>query len=267
MSDQVFAQLRLAALVLDRATAPVAVEEITGRSAVDDAFSSRGIQRPRLVEFDGDTNAPIDRRRRTGLLVAAAAVLVVGGIAGLSSREPQLSDSQEATGNGPVTASTSDAPASTINDDTSTTIDPLSDLNLPPGAMPPDLVQRFTSSLGEFGQLWVYDSSSTDPIYFVRRGPDETQFGNFDRSTYESGQGWGLAGQPGPDLLFGLTSPSFPVTVTFGDTTVSSDDNGAWYTLVPEDLAGFTITTPNDEINISLATSAETPQTTTVTTT
>ena len=86
----------------------------------------------------------------------------------------------------------------------------------------------------------------------------------FDRSTYESGQAWGLEGQPGADLLYGLTSPSFPVTVAFGDTTVSSDENGLWYTLAPHDLPGFTITTPNETINVDLVTSAETPQTTTV---
>jgi hypothetical protein len=185
---------------------------------------------------------------------AAATVIVVGvGAAGLAVTSRSGSSDRISS------SSPSTVPFA------STTTDPLSDLNLPDGTVPDDAILRFTSSLGQFGQLWVYDSATTDEIYLLRQGPSGNSFGSMDRGTYESGQGWSLEGNHGVDLLYGLAPTSLRVTVTFGDTTVISDENGLWYTPAPHDLPGFTLKTGDTSTYIDLVTSSEMSQTTVVT--
>lgn len=183
--------------------------------------------------------------------VAAASLLILGvGAAGFA-----LNSRYDASS--PMSATTQ----STVPPN-STTSDPLSALDLPDGAVPLDAVLRFTSSLGQFGQLWVYDSPTSNEVYLLRRGASGNSFGSLDRGTYETGQAWAYEGNHGTNLLYGLTPPSLPVTVTFGDTTVTSDENGLWYTPAPNDLPGFTLTTADTSTYIHLVTSNETPQTT-----
>ena len=196
-----------------------------------------------------DSGAP---SRRPFLAVAASLIMLVaiGALVFVSTRE--LSSSQS---------------AATATGSPSTTIDPFAGLDLTENDVPADLVLQFTASLGEFGQLWVYDSDSTGQLYFIRRGASSgDSFGQLDRSTYDSGQGWSLEGQPGAQLLWGLAPPSLHLTVAFGTTSVSADENGLWYTTAPYDLPGFTITTPTGTFNVDLVTSSESPQTTVATT-
>lgn len=196
-----------------------------------------------------------DTRMRRPYLAVAASLVVVAGFVALSAREDQSVGSpaanQEATA--PTMAATTTGPAQTF----SPTMDPLTDLG-----GPSDAVLLFTSTLGAFGEFRLYESPSTGELYLVRRGSSGSSYGSFDRATYESGQAWSLQGEAGGSLLYGLTPPSFPVTVTFGDTTVLSDENGLWFTLVPDDLPGFRITSPSGTINVDLVTSDEVSQTT-----
>ena len=75
----------------------------------------------------------------------------------------------------------------------------------------------------------------------------------FDLATYNAGQGWSLEGVPGIGLLWGLTPPTTPVTVTIGDVTVVSDQNGLWYAVAPVDAPSFTITTSTGTTSYDMA--------------
>jgi hypothetical protein len=196
-----------------------------------------------------DSGAPA---RRPFLAVAASLIMLVaiGALVFVSTRGPSSSQS-----------------AATATGFASTTIDPFAGLDLLENDVPADLVLQFTASLGDFGRLWVYESESTGQIYFVRRGASSGDgFGQLDRSTYESGQSWSLEGQPGTTFLWGLAPPSLHLSVAFGTTVVSADENGLWYTAAPDDLPAFTITTPTNTINVDLVTSSESAQTTVATT-
>ena len=61
------------------------------------------------------------------------------------------------------------------------------------------------------------------------------------------------AGVPGIGLLWGLTPPTTPVTVTIGDVTVVSDQNGLSYAVAPADAPSFTITTSTGTTSYDMA--------------
>lgn len=255
MSDQVVAQLGLAARALDSAARPFTADEVKRRAAHDFLDWELELFGQPPIEVDDADAGRAYRRRPLWLVAAAAAVLLIGaaGSLALGTQRSSLNDpSDGAKVKLPTTAQTA------------STLDPLIDFGRPPGEWPADLVQRFTSSVGDFGQIWFYDSATTNRIYFVRRGGDGSSYGYFDHATYDAGLAWGLEGRPGPDLLYGLASPSMAVAISVGDIIVPSDQNGFWYTIAPEGLENFAITTRDGTVKVEPAATVERTQTTAV---
>ncbi len=237
MPADLIAQLEIAGRVLDRAAPPLTFEEIERRGNDRDDAVPVELQRANFGLVD--SAVPSRLRGFPGVVGAAAAVLLV--VAGLTfvgggDAEP-VPAPPNAAGVTDSTNTSDDEPAPLSSDD------PLADLGLPDGAVPDDLVLRFTSRLGEQGQIWVYDSVGTVQVCSVRHLDDSTGFLCLDLATYNAGLGWGLEGMHDTELLWGLTSPSNPVTITIGDVSVVSDRNGLWYTTPTADATSFTITT------------------------
>ena len=117
----------------------------------------------------------------------------------------------------------------------------------------------------------MYDSASTSQVCFVRHLDDTTSAGCLDQLTYTTGQGWSAESNHGASLLWGITPPTNPVTVTIGTVTVSSDENGLWFTVPPSGATAFTISTESylgsydlADIPPTVATTAPAPSATTM---
>lgn len=237
MPADLIAQLEIAGRVLDRAAPPLTLQEIERRGNDRDDAVPVELQRANFGVVD--PAVPPRLRGFPGVVGAAAAVvLVVAGLTFVGGGDAEPVPAPPNTAGVTDSTNTSDDEPAPLSSD-----DPLADLDLPDGAVPDDLVLRFTSRLGEQGQIWVYDSVGTVQVCSVRHLDDSTGFACLDLATYNTGQEWNLEGMHDTELLWGLTSPSNPVTITIGDVSVVSDRNGLWYTTPTADATSFAITT------------------------
>ena len=156
--------------------------------------------------------------------VAAAALLIGGGIAALVARH-----SQPASGTTPTTL----GPPKTIDHAV-----PLTDV-------PAGSVLRFSSALDGTATIDVYDTADHSQVCDVIRANGAIWGGCFDATIFDTGQAWSFVGQRADPVqrLVGITPTNVGFHAKVAGKTLTPDTNGLWYTTVQPGTPNFTITT------------------------
>ena len=223
MPADLLTQLEALGHLLDRTVEPVTIDELTRTTTSSNAPAANGAV---LLEVHAPDNVDSGRRWLPRLVgVAAAALLIGGGIVALIARESHPDSGNTATTLGPQT----------------TTIDHAVPLTL----FPAGSVLRFSSALDGTGTIEVYDTADHTQVCAVIRADGGTWGGCFDTTIFDTGQAWSYVGQ-GADAtqrLVGITPTNIGFHATVAGKTLTPDTNGLWYTTVQPGTPNFTITT------------------------
>jgi len=222
-----------------RALAPTIVRDELRRQRVP-------TEQPR--DLEPVTSLPIHRPglrppARTRLVGAAAAVgLIVAAAIGIA-----LLDRQPASDTvpGSPSDSTGEPSATAASDSFVESTAPMTTLLPPEELLAPGATLRVSKQIPGFAVLQYSDTADGSQVCLFATFVDGSLSNGCDElATIQSGQGYNLMDYDGRDrVLFGLTAIDIGFRADVGGTTVTADDDGFWWTVLPRDVLEFTITT------------------------